>query len=126
MYGGFSDAFGPAAYRSRSRFLESPDEVLDSGYLQFASAIWFYMTPMGYNPSMHDVVTKFWMPNDIDSGTNITSGFGATTSIINGEKECGGGYDTQGSATRYVYYQNFLTDFGLYAGEAGQSCAMNW
>jgi len=75
---------------------------------------------------VHDVVTKFWMPNDIDSGTNITSGFGATTGIINGEKECGGGYDTQGSATRYVYYQNFLTDFGLYAGEAGQSCAMNW
>jgi len=49
---------------------------------------------MGYNPSMHDVVTKFWMPNGVDSGTNITSGFGATIGIINGEKECGGGYDT--------------------------------
>lgn len=84
------------------------------------------MTPNGNSPSMHDVMTKFWMPNGTDSGTNIESGFGATVSIINGADECGAGYDTHASATRYVYYQNFLTDLGLYAGEGGQSCAMNW
>lgn len=74
--------------------MEDPDEIFNDGYLSFASALWFYMTPSGKSPSMHDVMTKFWMPNNVDTGTNIESGFGATISIINGENECGGGYDS--------------------------------
>jgi len=97
--------------------LEDPDEITEDGYIAFASALWFYMTPRGFNPSMHDVMTKYWMPGGQDNG--IESGFGATISIINGKEECGLGYDSHGSAARYVYYQNFLTDFGLYAGEGG-------
>lgn len=106
--------------------MKDADKVQEDGYIAMASAIWLYMTPNGNSPSMHDVMTKFWMPNNTDSGTNIDSGFGATVSIINGTEECGQGYDTHAGATRYVYYQNFLNDLGLWAGEAGQSCAMNW
>jgi hypothetical protein len=93
-YGGFSDAFGPIKYDSKSRFLNNPDEVASNGYTLFASALWFYMTPSGKSPSMHDVMTGFWQPNSTDSGTNIDSGFGATVGIINGQEECGQGSDT--------------------------------
>jgi hypothetical protein len=85
--------------------------------------MWYYMTPNGLKPSMHDVMTKYWMPNSSDSAMNIESGFGATIAIINGEEECGGSYDHDTAAARWNYYTNFLSSFSLYAGEGGLSCA---
>jgi len=57
------------------------------------------MTPNGLNPSMHDIMTNFWTPNQADAISNVNIGFGATTAIIN-EEECGTGYDTDTSANR--------------------------
>jgi len=57
----------------------------------------------------------------------VIIGFGATTEIINGDIECGTGHDTTGSANRYVFFQNFLVEFGLHGGDvAGMSCADYW
>jgi len=54
-----------------------------------AAGIWFYMTPQDPKPSMHDVMTGFFEPNDKDDQVNITATFGTTTNIINGGLECG-------------------------------------
>ena len=37
---------------------------------------------------MHDVVTRFWKPNAVDTAAGIKLGFGATINIINGGLEC--------------------------------------
>jgi len=103
--------------------LDNPDLVEENGLLAFASAIWFYMTPDGVKPSMHDVITKFWAPNAHEISQGINPGFGTTVAIINGEEECGLGWDHTVGATRYWYYQQNLSYFGLFAGEPGQSCA---
>jgi len=46
--------------------LDNPDGVIKNDYVAFASAIYFYMTPSFYKPSMHDVMTGFWQPNSTD------------------------------------------------------------
>lgn len=85
------------------------------------------MTPSGKNPSMHEVMTNYWIPNGADSGQNLIIGFGATTEIINGDLECGSGHDTHGSANRYVFFSQFLGEFGLHGGDvAGMSCGTYW
>jgi hypothetical protein len=68
IYGMFGDSFGPIKYDGKKRFLESPDELLSSDYIAFASAIAFYMTPNDTKPSMHDIITHYWMPNGGDAG----------------------------------------------------------
>ena len=69
--------------------LENPDLVHEDGFLTFAAGIWFYMTPQDPKPSMHDIMTGFYMPNEIDLTSNFTAGFGATINVINGGLECG-------------------------------------
>lgn len=46
------------------------------------------MTPNSPKPSMHDVVTEYYVPNTYDTGINITVGFGATINIISDGTEC--------------------------------------
>jgi multimeric flavodoxin WrbA len=87
-YGGFGDAFGPIKYDGNTIFLDDPDAVIENDYVAFASAIYFYMTPSVFKPSMHDIMTGFWDPNATDEGMKIYPGFGATNAIINGEEEC--------------------------------------
>lgn len=116
-YGGFGDAFGPIEY-DNTKFLDDPDAIIDNDYVAFASAIYFYMTPSVYKPSMHEIMTGFWVPNATDTKQKIYPGFGATVAILNGEEECNLGYDSQAGAKRYVNYQRLLTSFGLWPGEA--------
>jgi len=47
-------------------FLENPHLIAQDGSLAMSSGIWFYMTPQDPKPSMHDVMTGFFVPNDID------------------------------------------------------------
>lgn len=54
-----------------------------------AAGIWFYMTPQAPKPSMHDVMTGFYVPNSADIAANFTASFGTTINIINGGFECG-------------------------------------
>ena len=86
------------------------------------AGIWFYMTPQDPKPSMHDVMTGFFIPNENDVAKNITASFGTTTNIINGGVECGGTVENSKSASRGEYYLKWLDFFDLPA-EGGLGCA---
>jgi len=49
-------------------FLEHPEEITENGYNVFGTAIWYYMTPneIEHIPSMHDVMTGLFKPNEED------------------------------------------------------------
>ena len=104
-YGAFGDAFGPIKVDGYKRFINKPEDVIADDYTAFSSAIWLYMTPKEFMPSMHDIVTGFWQPNGTDQNMKIFSGFGATNAIINGEDECNKYYDTDASAARQTFYR---------------------
>ena len=84
------------------------------------AGIWFYMTPQSPKPSMHDVMTGFFKPNDIDKKANIRADFGTTINIINGGQECG--MASTKADSRGSYYNSWLGFFGL-SKETGISCA---
>lgn len=92
-------------------FLENPHLIAQDGSLAMSSGIWFYMTPQDPKPSMHDVMTGFFVPNDIDIQKNIGADFGTTTNIINGGLECG--FHSEKANSRATYYLEWLNFFGL-------------
>jgi chitinase len=107
--------------------LNDPDQVVKDGYVAFASAMWFYMTPQSPKPSMHDVVTVFFEPSpgDINAGIARVDGknaFGITTNIINGGLECGKGVESYGSQHRADYYKEWLDHLGVAEEEDGLGC----
>ena len=111
-YGQFSDVmFGDV-----NVLLQDPDRVAREGWLAMSSAIWFAMTPQAPKPSIHEVVTGFWQPNERDVAAGIKQGFGATTLIINGGIECGGSSEHAASANRIKYYTEFAEELGIDPG----------
>ena len=113
-YGAFSNAI----YGDASVLLKNPDLVA-STWLNFASSMWFYVTPQSPKPSMLQVVEGTWTPNAADKAANLEPGFGATTMIINGGIECGGSpANWNGAANRAKYYREFAGKLGVnIAGE---------
>ena len=69
------------------------------------------MTPQNPKPSMHDIMTGFFVPNAKDLAAGIKGGFGSTTNVINGYSECGGG--NRNAQLRGEYFLEFLTELGL-------------
>lgn len=85
--------FGPfsqALYGDPNVLLDSPGKVADT-WMNFASAVWFAVTPQTPKPPMTWVVDGTFKPNSVDLANNMKPGFGATVFIINGGIECGGG-----------------------------------
>ena len=112
-YGQFSDVmFGDV-----NVLLEAPNRVATEGWLAISSAIWFAMTPQTPKPSIHEIVTGFWQPNERDKFAGIEPGFGATTLVINGGIECGGSVEHAASANRIAYYTEFAKAMGIDPGE---------
>ena len=111
-------AFSKAMYGDASVLLEQPDLVA-STWLNFASAIWFYVTPQPPKPSMLQVVEGTWRPNTADAASRLESGFGTTTMIINGALECGPSpSNANGALNRANYYKSFASKLGVnIAGE---------
>jgi len=107
-----------------SVLLKDPDQVAESGYMAFLSAIWFYMRPQTPKPSMHETATHLYVPNAADLLNGLGSVFGAATMIINGGLECttASGEENSNSEKRMEYYQAFLNYFGL-PEETGLGCA---
>lgn len=103
-YGAFGDAFGPVKLDSYKQFINKPEDVIADDYTAFSSAIWFYMAPKQFKPSMHDIVTGFWQPNGTDKNMQILSGFGATNAIIGGAEECNKYRDTEAGVARMTFY----------------------
>ena len=108
-YGAFSQAmFGDAKV-----LLEQPDLVA-STWLNFASSMWFYVTPQPPKPSMLQVVEGDWAPNSVDQAAKLEPGFGATTMIINGALECGPSpSNPTGASNRATYYTDFAGRLGV-------------
>lgn len=65
------------------------------------------MTPQPPKPSMHDVLSGWYVPGPLEASLNITPGFGATIQIIN--NECGLG-------TEKAAAQNRINSFIGFAG----------
>jgi len=67
-------------------FLEHPEEITENGYNVFGTAIWYYMTPneIEHIPSMHDVMTSLFKPNEEDKKARILANFGTTVNILTG------------------------------------------
>ena len=96
-----------AMYGDASVLLKNPSLVA-STWLNFASAMWFYVTPQPPKPSMLQVVEGSWRPNAADRTANLEPGFGATTMIINGALECGRSPSNRdGASNRANYYKDF-------------------
>ena len=81
--------------------IESPSDVAYNGFLAIASAMWTYMTPMPPMPSMHEITTGFYVPNDYDTSQGIKADFGATTNVVSLYADCNTGADESvGSLSR--------------------------
>ena len=52
------------------------------------------MSPQKPKPSMHDVMTGFFVPTAADIAGKFAANFGTTTNIINGGFECGQATET--------------------------------
>ena len=84
----------PSSYHSKEYLLKNPELVHQDGFLAMAAGIWFYMSPQKPKPSMHDVMTGFFVPTAADIAGKFAANFGTTTNIINGGFECGQATET--------------------------------
>ena len=106
-------AFSRAMLGDANVLLENPELVANT-WLNFASAIWFFVTPQPPKPSMLQVLDGSWMPNQSDSASGLKPGFGASTMVINGGVECGPSpSNPSGAAKRARYYKGFAKRLGL-------------
>ena len=114
-------AFSVAMYGRPGVLLEKPSLVSDT-WLNFASALWFFVTPQPPKPSMQHVIDGTWQPNSADSAAGISPGFGATINVINGGYECGAPGNRQ-SENRQKYYRKYCRTFGLDCSTERTDCA---
>ncbi|EER12362.1 Endochitinase 3 precursor, putative [Perkinsus marinus ATCC 50983] len=116
--------FSVVIYNDTENLLSHPDGVItnEGGWLAFASAIWFDMTPQTPKPSIHDVITGWWKPNSDDLAGNRNPGFGATVMITNGGLECG--HASKQADNRVAYYKAFCDYFRISPGEYIDCVAM--
>jgi uncharacterized repeat protein (TIGR02543 family) len=107
-YGLFSAIF----YGDKQVLLDDPNAVCraGNGYLAFASAIWFWMTPQGLKPSCHSVMTGVYTPtaDDIAAGrTTETLGIAWSIVIINGYYEANKDRNYGSVGDRILFYEFF-------------------
>ena len=106
-------AFSRAMLGDAKVLLEQP-ELVASTWLNFASALWFFVTPQSPKPSMLQVLDRSWAPNREDRANGLEQGFGASTMVINGALECGSSpSNPTGAANRAKFYRRFAKRFGL-------------
>ena len=53
-------------YDSKDALLREPEKLATDGHIAFSSGLWNYMTPESPKPSIHDVMTGFFVPNSSD------------------------------------------------------------
>ena len=99
-YGQFSDIAYDGGLNDSQELLDNPGDVATDGYLAFTSAMWAYMTPVPPRPSMHEVMSGFFLPGTFDLYPNNiqANSFGTTTNIISNNEECGIDTETESTA----------------------------
>merc|ERR1711862_872989 len=107
--------FSLAIFGDDQVLLNAPDRVAAEGELAFMASLWFWMTPQNPKPSMHEVVTEYYVPNAVDTSDNLVGGFGLLTNIINGAMECNG--VNSKAQTREKYYKGWIEFFGIESDE---------
>ncbi|OCX53533.1 hypothetical protein BEL04_04335 [Mucilaginibacter sp. PPCGB 2223] len=117
-YGYASDCI----FGDKTVLLNNPDLVATNAVVAFKAAIFFWMTPVTYKPSAHDVMVGNWKPKADDIAKNRRPGFGMTINIINGDIECNHG-DVFGMTDRIGFYQHFLTMLGVSDPDCACSCS---
>ena len=97
--------------------------MVNDGFLAFASAMWAYMTPVPPMPSMHEIMTGFYVPNSYDEAQGISADFGATTNVISAGSECwqSSGAESDAATSRGESYDGFASVFNITA--TSTSCA---
>ena len=115
-YGRFSKAYFDSDFNGKEQLLEKPWRVKNDPALAFTSLLWYYMTPHHPAPSVHNVVTGFFIPNEPDSILETGNNFGTTIAIMAQDKpdtstdECGtiGQVESQNAITRGIIYSDLL------------------
>lgn len=102
QYSDFSAAF----YDDSSVLEDEPTKMVEDGYVAFASGLWRYMTHQLPAPSMHNVMTGFYVPNNSDKQAGHNAGF-STTMLIADKSLCGGWVITQGARERAAKFNEF-------------------
>ena len=121
-YGKFSDIAYYGGLYDKMTLLESPSDVSKDGFLAFASAMWEYMTPVSPKPSMHEIMTGFYVPSYDDTLNNIIADFGATINVISDGSECltATSVETAAASARSSYYTSFCSVLSV--TPTGTSC----
>jgi len=65
-YGQFSNIFSTSGYDSKMELLNEPEKVSHDSFTAMAAGFWFYMAPQEPKPSMHDIMTGYFIPNAVD------------------------------------------------------------
>lgn len=106
--------YGAASPSVGVDILARPYLVADSPILAFKTALWFWTTPSGTIPSIHDVITGRYVPTEEDIEAGRLDGFGLTIDIINGGLECG--KVTPQASNRVKYFKQFCALLGVDPG----------
>lgn len=106
--------YGAAAPSVRRPILTKPNLVALDPVLAFETSLWFWTTPSGTIPSIHNVITGEYVPTQADINAGRLPGFGLTIDIINGGLECGTA--TPQAANRVTYFKQFCSLLGVDPG----------
>ncbi|XP_031276022.1 basic endochitinase-like [Pistacia vera] len=107
--------YGQAGRAIRADLINNPDLLATDAVISFKTAFWFWMTPQSPKPSCHAVIIGQWKPSTTDTQAGRVPGYGVTTNIINGGKECGQGSNSK-MENRVGFYKRYCQILGVDPG----------
>ena len=116
-------ALSQALFAHPQLLLDRP-HLLVEPWLNFAAALWFFVTPKSPKPSMLQVMDGSWRPNPADRVANLVPGFGASTMVISGMTECGANPSIPYTANvRAILYEYLAESLGIDVQDETVSCS---
>lgn len=81
--------------------------MINGAWLELTYAMYLISNNKANNTSIIEIIDGSWKPTEIDRKRGLTSGFGITTQIINGDKECNRNIETSASLRRIYNFRSF-------------------